>query len=199
MSSNVQAWGQSNVTGGGQKKYLDVLRWIFFSNSGVKIQKRKKIFIPNYAQWIWAVCLLSRRNYRSGGHVYGLAGATESYKVRISVLALTCRGGSEDKKRSSVRNLRLRLGVYLCFLSWNETLILTLGGLKQYFGGGAISEMSSSDTGPVIFLFAHYPRWGAHFPRGKAQAVICGRHNPKMPPRRRACWCCKFYRQPWRW
>ena len=60
-------------------------------------------------------------------------------------------------------------------------------GAKAVFWSSAISEMPSSDNVPVIFLFGRNPRWGAHFSRGKAQAVIFGRHGPEMPPWCRAC------------
>ena len=52
---------------------------------------------------------------------------------------------------------------FTCVFCPGTRLYTHAWGAKAVFWRGAISEMSSSDTGPVSFLFAHYPRWGGTF------------------------------------
>ena len=42
-------------------------------------EDQKKVFIPNYARWIWIVCLLSAHKSRSGGLFIAWRGVTESF------------------------------------------------------------------------------------------------------------------------
>ena len=56
--------------------------------------------------------------------------------LRISILAHKCRGEDQKKeKRSSARNLRLRLGVHTCFCPGTR-LYSRLGRTRGILGGG---------------------------------------------------------------
>ena len=66
-----------------------------------------------------------------------------------------------------MRNLKLRLGVHWCFLSWNET-ILTLGGAQAVFWEGAqVPRCTPVAPGSVTFFRGTILAW-------RAQAVTCG-------------------------
>ena len=95
--------------------------------------------------------------------------------VRISVLAHKFR--IENQKKSSARNLRLRLGVHSYFSSWNETL-LTFGGHKQYFGGAQALKCISVTPG-LLLSFGAQSSLGGNFSFRGAQAVIWGETAPK--------------------
>ena len=89
-----RGWG-----GGAQAK--------FFLNLGVKTEK--KFFIPNYALWIRAACLLFGYNSRSVGHVRCLAWRhgivwCKSEMVRIIKNASACCAVSANLVRMLHRN-----------------------------------------------------------------------------------------------
>ena len=98
--------------------------------------------------------------------------------TRISVLAQKFRGEDQkkirgdDQKKFSALNLRLRLGVHLCVLFWNETL-LTLGGAQAVFGGELAPKSIPVVAPGMILSFGAQSSFGyANFSFGKAQAVI---------------------------
>ena len=57
------------------------------------------------------------------------------WKLKVRILVFAHKFRSDNKKRFSVQNLKLRNGVHSCFSSWNETF-LTLGG-TVFLGGKA--------------------------------------------------------------
>ena len=116
--------------------------------------------------------------------------------------------GSEDQKKSSsqilptnlvvktpqkmslARNLRFCVGVHLCFLSWNETL-LTLGGwAKAEFWGGTGPEMHFSGTRPVTF-FGAKSLLGGHISRLGGTSSDLGA-RPRNAPQWRRAWGGRF-------
>ena len=101
--------------------------------------------------------------------------------VRISVLEHKIRGEKHNKKRFSARNLRLRLGVHSCMLSWKDTL-LTLGEGTSSILGVTGPKMYSSGTGPLFFFWGKILAWGAHFSLGGTSSDLGG-YGPKMPSR----------------
>ena len=105
--------------------------------------------------------------------------------VRISVFAHKCMGDNQ-KKNSSARYLRLRLGVHSWFLSWNK-ILLTLGGAQAVFWGGTGPEMHYSGTMPITFFWGTILAWEAHISRlGGTSSDFGGGTAPKCPPWHRA-------------
>ena len=132
----------------------------FFLKFGSEDQK--KVFIPNYAPWIAAVCLLSRPNSR-WGHVHNLAGRDGVFWSGSRLLSNNAGVKTKNKKRSSAQNLWLRRGVHSCFASWNKTL-LALEGHEQYYGGHR-SQNALQWHRACYFLLGLNPRSGEHISR----------------------------------
>ena len=169
------------MTGGAEKIFLGAQINIFLKFG---INDQKKVFIPNYAPWIPAVCLPSGHDSRSAGgrHVHCLAGRDGISWCGIRFL--TTNSGIKTKVRSSARNLSLRLGGHSCSSNWNETL-LTLWGHKQYFLGGGKAPKCT----PVAF-WRHNPLLVGTVLASEAQAVIGGtlpRNAPLAPGLSKRC------------
>ena len=181
---------QNSVTGGEDRKNIGGgHRLIFSSNSEVKT---KKVFNPNYTAWIWAVCPLSRHNSRSGVTFIARRGAMETYGVDVgSCPQIQWR---RQKKRSSARNLRLRLAFTRVFrpgkrlYSRLSSIYFTLHSIyftRLYSRLSSIlgAEASKCTTvAPGLFrFFGHSARFeGAFFAWG-AQAVIWGGARSQNP------------------
>ena len=91
---------------------------------------------------------------------------------------------TKKKIRSSMRNLRLSLGVHSYFLSWSK-ILLTLGDTSSIFWGSTGPEMHSSGTGHVTFFRGTILDWGHTSRLGGTSSDLEGR--PEMPSWRRAC------------
>ena len=115
---------------------------------------------------------------RGGTFIAG--GAQWNLMARISVLARKFRGKDQNKnrKRSSDRNLRLRLGIHSCFSSWDEINHAWRVGTSSILGMHS-SKMHSSDTKSVTFFWGTILAWGAHFSLGEGTSCDLGEHGPK--------------------
>ena len=112
----------------GAEKIFGSAQINFFHKFWSEDPPKKKVFFPNYAQWIRAVCLLSWHNSDLKGYVYSLAGCDGI--LWYGPLSLPINSSVKTPKKGfSARNLGLSLGLHLCFSSCNETL-LTLGGAQ---------------------------------------------------------------------
>ena len=116
-----------------------------------------------------------------GAHTWG-RGHVHSLPRRDGILwcgsrFLPTNSGLKTKKKSSARNLRLRLCVHSCFSSWNETL-LTFGGHKQYFGGAQALKCIPVTPGLLLSFGAQFSLEG-NFSFREVQAVIWGEAAPK--------------------
>ena len=188
-----QARRRSSVTGGGegQKKYLERAQINFSLKCWSEDQKRKKkVFIPNYAPCIRAVCLLSGHNSRSGGEG-GKAGTfiawwgRRNLILRFSVLAHKFRG--EDQKKG------FRLEILAFILAFSRVF---RPGIRLYSRledrssilGGTGPEMDSSDTGTVTFFWGTFLAWRDIFLALGSQAVIWGARPQNATRWRRACY-----------
>ena len=120
------------------------------------------VFIPNYVLWIRDVFLLSGHNSSGGGgggHAHSQAGRDGN--LWCGFRFLPTNSGVTTKKKFSARNLKLHLGVHLCFSSWNKITIAWGGGHRpqnllqchwaSYFFGGTILTWRAqfSLRGPV--------------------------------------------------
>ena len=75
-----QARSHNSATGGGNKKYLGDTDKFF---PQIREWRPKKVIIPNYITWIWAICLLLGNNSRSEGTFIAWRGRTEYYGTNL--------------------------------------------------------------------------------------------------------------------
>ena len=123
----------------------------------------------------------SRLGRRARSYPAGARRNLMSLMLRVTVLTHKFRG--DDQKKSSALNLRLRFGVHLCVLSWNETL-LTLGG-----GGGTscVLEAQAPKCTPVVpgqllFVWGTILAWVGRFLAREGRSSDLGGTAPKCSP-----------------
>ena len=134
----------------------------FFLELGSEEQKKRSSSQITPCGYELFACF--RAQFLPGGSRLESGGARLNVMVLISVFVLKCRG--EDKeKRSSARNLRLRLGVHSCFRPGSR-LYSRLRGRggggwhKQFFGGAQAPKCTPVAPGLLLSFEAQYSLTG---------------------------------------
>ena len=155
----------------------------FFLKFGSEDQK--KVFIPNYAPWIAAVCLLSRPNSR-WGHVNNLAGRDGVFWSGSRLLSKNAGVKTKNKKKV--------FGVKSLASSWRSLVFCVLEqdfthawGARAVLWGTQVPKCTPVAPGVLLSFGAQSSLGGAHFSRGRAQAVIWGARPRNAPQWRQAC------------
>ena len=109
-------------------------------------------------------------------------GATESYESYGADLRPCPQIQGDDQKKFLALNLRLRLGVHSCVLSWNETLFaLTGGGGTSGVLGETGPKTCTSGTGHVTLFWGTILAWVGRFLAWEGRSSDFGGQGPKMP------------------
>ena len=171
--------------GGGAEKILGVAQIKFFLKSIAKTPQ-KNVYIPNYASWIRAVCLLSAHDSRFGGHVHSLAGRDRLLRCGSRFLPINL--AVKTKKKVFDAKSLVRLGVHSCFSSLNRTLLTLKGGMQAIICGAQAPKCTPVAPGLLLSFRTKSTLRGYMSYLGGTQTVIWREHGPEMPPLWRRVW-----------